>query len=78
LEPIIAYPPIIPRGVIKMDPLEEKDCEEQVQQVIAYPPIPRRWIKEESIDNRDDFNLEEHQVQLNLCKISTVAYSLLF
>jgi len=63
LEPIIAYPPI-PRGVIiKEEPLEEKEGEEQqAKQVIAYPPIPRGRIKEECVDNHDDFNLEEHQV----------------
>ena len=61
LEPIIAYPPI-PRGAIKEELLEEKECEEQAKQVIAYPPIPRRRIKEESDDNHDDLNLEEQQV----------------
>jgi len=65
LEPIIAYPPI-PRGVIKQEPLEEKECEEQAKQVIfAYPPIARGRIKEEfpsDANNQDDCNLDEHQV----------------
>jgi len=63
LEPIIAYPPIPRRGVIIKDELlEEKEGEEQAKQVIAYPPIPRGRIKEECVDNPDDFNLEKHQV----------------
>ena len=63
LEPPLAYPPI-PRGVIKEEPLEEKECGEQAKQVIAYPPIPRERVKEESVDNCEDFTLEEHQVYL--------------
>jgi len=65
LEPrIFAYPPIIPRGAMKMEePLEERG-DAQPKQVIAYPPIPRERVKEESVDNRDDFNLEEPQVKL--------------
>jgi len=50
--------------VIKKEPLEEEEHDEQVEQVIAYPPIPRGRTKEESQcgENRDDFSLEEHQV----------------
>jgi len=51
--------------MIKQEPLEEQECEEQAKQLIAYPPISRQRIKEESqtTDNHDDeFNLDEHQV----------------
>jgi len=67
LEPsIIAYPPIIPRGVIKMEePLIEERGDAQHKQVIAYPPIARERIKQElqSDVNQDEFNvLEGHKV----------------
>jgi len=61
---LIAYPPV-PRGVIKNEPLEEKEGDEQPQQVIiAYPPIARGRIKEEtqSDANQDGLNVDEQQV----------------
>jgi len=65
LDPLVAYP-LLPRGAIKEEPLEEKEGDEQPQQVIiAYPPITRGRIKEElqqSNVNQDEFNVDEHQV----------------
>ena len=50
-----------------MEPHEEPECEdEQAEQVVAYPPISRGRIKEESPSDQDEFNLEDHQVSLGL------------
>ena len=64
LEPIIAYPPVIPRGVIKEELLEEKEGDEQPNQVITYPPIAtgRETEELESVVNQEESNVEEHQV----------------
>jgi len=51
--------------VIKNEPLEEKEGDKQPQQVIiAYPPIARGRIKEEtqSDANQDGLNVDEQQV----------------
>ncbi len=50
--------------MIKKEPLEEQECDKQTKILIAYPPIPRRRIKEESqsADTQDEFNVVEHQV----------------
>ncbi len=51
--------------MIKIEPHEEPECEdEQAEQVIAYPPISRERIKEESQsgENQDDLSLQEQHV----------------
>ncbi len=66
LEPIISYP-AIPRGVIKEEPLDEEECDEQLKQVTTtHPPIARGGIKMESqfIANQYEFNDGEQQVVL--------------
>ena len=48
--------------------LDEPECDQQAKQVIAYPPISRGRLKEESqpAENQDEFNVVEHQVIFGL------------